>query len=113
MGRKREEKRIREEEDRQAISDLQNSVQNASYLLDRRRTVGKSTYYGMGSSSSYPTNDSDISISAPERNRGRARERLSTNDAITYSNNEDHKRYSNSSMLSSNSQDLQPNGSAI
>ena len=112
-SRRREERRKREEEDRQAMNDLQNSVQNASYLLEKRRTVGKATYYGSGTGSSYSSNDTDIVTSAPETQRGRARERLSTTDISSYSTKEDHQRYSTASLMSSDSQDLQPNGSGI
>ena len=118
-NRKKEEQKLKaEQEDRQAIYDLQSSVQNASYLLDRRRTVGRSSYYGSGTSTSYSAKDGDsvVSASNSDQNRGRMRERLITSEKNTYSNiTDDRQRYSTSSTsnMSSLSPDMQANGSGI
>ena len=107
------------EEDRQAIYDLQNSVQNVSYLLDKRRAAGKSGYYGSGSSATYSVNEGDslTSSSVTERQRGRNRERILTNEssALAY-NKDDRQRFSTTSSIStttSNSEDFQNNSSSL
>ena len=120
-SRKRREQREKDtEEDIKAIHELQNSVQSVSYLLDRRRAVGRSSYYGSGTSASYQgnneTDSSSLSASTnTERHRGRARERVvNTENTLSYSSiKEDRQRYSatsSSSIMPPNSQDTQGHG---